>query len=178
MHDACAMCIGLCQNRNSFSQIQTQEQQQQKPSSWGLLYAVMLLGPCLAARFFSSAARRFSLGRVAMHTAPSAVPNEAGPKVTPSLTSFRRSGLLPGCRRRMENWTAALVAGALQLLLAQLFLRRHDGLLAKCKWPFKPLFTRCLKLDSRLIPALVHHSHRRHSGAQRHWDVRRSARSA
>ena len=76
----------------------------------------------------------------------------------------------------MQNWSAALLAGSLQLLLAQLFLRRHDGLLAKCirRWPFKPLFTRSLKLDSRLIPAFVHHSHRRHSGAQRHWDVLRS----
>jgi len=32
----------------------------------------------------------------------------------------------------MQNWAAALLAGALQLLLAQLLLRRHDGLLGKC----------------------------------------------
>ena len=86
----------------------------------------------------------------------------------------------------MQNWAVALIAGSLQLLLAQLILRRH-GLLAKCirrAWSFRrPRFTckRSLKLWLRHS---LRHSHARadlqmrtntaSSGAQRHWDVLRS----
>ena len=89
------------------------------------------------------------------------------------------SGTVLSCP--MPNWAAALIAGSVQLLLAQLLIRR-PGSLAKClrracsvKSHFaskRSLKARLLEQSHKMRDSLARASSTRsRSGAQRHWDV-------
>ena len=76
----------------------------------------------------------------------------------------------------MQGWAAALIAGTVQLLLAQLILRRGRRIrrawsCIRRAWSRKPHFTCSRFLKSGRHSGL---SARQHSDAQRHWDVLRS----
>ena len=89
------------------------------------------------------------------------------------------SGTVLSCP--MPSWAAALIAGSVQLLLAQLLIRR-PGSLAKClrracsvKSHFaskRSLKARLLEQSHKMRDSLARASSTRsRSGAQRHWDV-------